>query len=458
MPLARLIRPRTRRAGPALAALLVALPLAAAGGQPLTDREARIRGAVARHHSWALDLLERTVNVGSGTLNLAGVKAVGEVLRAELDALGFATRWVDLPPAMRRAGHLVAERRGPGARPDTRRLLLIGHLDTVFEGPGQQFTLADTVALGAGTSDMKGGNTVILLALRALRAVGALDQMHVTVVFTGDEESPGRPIEGSRAALLEAAAKSDVALAFEGGNARTATIARRGASTWTLTVTGRQGHSSGIFRADAGYGAVFEAARILDQFRQRLAGQPFLTFNPAVFLGGTGVAWDSAAAQGTVAGKVNIVPREVVVHGDLRFLTDGQRDSARAVMREVVDQSLPGTSARISFEDGYPGMPPSDGNRELLAVLDGASQALGYPPVDPLPPDRRGAGDIAFVASMLPSLDGLGVDGFGAHSPEEGMYVPSLRMAAERAAVLMARLSAGPAGPAVTGPRPAPDR
>jgi glutamate carboxypeptidase len=431
------------------------LPMLLAGtadlaAQPLTEREARTRGYIASHAEAAIGLLRRAVDLGSGTRNLEGVRAVGALFRAELDALGFTTRWVELPPEMRRAGHLVADRRGPRADPAGKRLLLIGHLDTVFDGPGQRFTREDTTARGAGTADMKGGDVAMLLALQALHSIGALDEMILTVVLTGDEEEPGRPLEVTRAPLLAAAGRSDVALAFEGGDAATATISRRGSSSWILTVTGRQAHSSGIFRQGTGYGAVFEAARILDQLRQRLAGQPYLTFSPGAIVGGTDVAFDSSATSGTAAGKTNIVARTVVVQGDLRVLTEGQKDSARAVMREVAGQSLPGTSAAVSFTDGYPGMPPSDGSRALLALFDGVSQALGYPAIDALPPDRRGAGDIAFVGHLLPGLDGLGPSGFGGHSPDEGVYLPSLRMAAERAALLMARLARirGAAGPA----------
>ena len=419
----------------------LALVAPALAAQPLTDREARIRGAVARGYEPAVALLQQAVNVGSGTLNLNGVRAVGRLFRHALDSLGFRTEWVELPAELGRAGHLVAERRGAKARPDGKRLLLIGHLDTVFEGPGQRFSRQDTVARGAGTADMKGGDVAILLALRALEAVGALDEMVVTVVMTGDEESPGRPIPVTRQALLDAARRSDVALAFEGGDARTATISRRGSSSWILTVTGRQSHSSGIFQRGAGYGAIFETARILDGFRERLAGQPYLTFNPGAIVGGTDVTFDSTAVGGRTAGKTNIIARSTVVAGDLRFLTEGQKDSARAVMRAVVAENLPGTTARISFDDGYPGMPPTDGARAVLGVFDAVSQALGYPAIEALPPERRGAGDIAFVGTIIPSLDGLGVNGFGAHSPEEGVYLPSLRMAAERAAVLMARLA-----------------
>jgi glutamate carboxypeptidase len=366
---------------------------------------------------------------------------VGAVFRRELEGLGFRVRWVDLPPALRRAGHLVAEQTGTRADPNGKRLLLIGHLDTVFEGPGQRFVRRDSIARGAGTADIKGGDVAMVLALKALASVGALDEMRITVVLTGDEESAGRPVAIARKDLLAAARQSDAALAFEGGDARTGTIARRGASEWILTVRGKQGHSSGIFKDAAGYGAVFEAARILDRFRERLAKEPYLTFNPGVIAGGTDVTFDSVAQTGTVAGKTNIIARTVVVKGDLRSLTRGQLDSARAVMKEIVAEPLPGTSASISFDDGYPGMPPTDANRALLAVFDQASQALGWPPIDALPPERRGAGDIAFVADLVACLDGLGVEGSGSHSPEEEIRLPSLRMAAERAAVLMGRLA-----------------
>jgi len=431
-------------------AVLIAQP-PPASGQSLSPLETRIRGAVASQVDEAVGLLERAVNISSGTLNVAGVRAVGDLFRRELDGLGFATRWVELPATLKRAGHLVAEWNGPKATVGGKRLLLIGHLDTVFEGPAQRFVRRDTVARGAGTADMKGGNVAMVLALKALKRTGALDEMRVIVVLTGDEESPGRPLDISRKALRDAARQSDAALAFEGGDQRTATIARRGSSSWILTVEGRQAHSSGIFREGSGHGAVFEGARILNEFRERLAKQPYLTFNPGVVVGGTEVSYDSSATSGSAGGKTNIIARKLVVHGDLRFLTEGQKDSARAVMRGIVTQSLPGTRATISFEDGYPGMPPTDGSRALLAALDQVSRALGYPAIEPLPPERRGAGDISFVADIVPGLDGLGVEGFGAHSPEEGVYVKSLRTAAERAAVLMYRLARG--GTAALGGR-----
>jgi glutamate carboxypeptidase len=429
----------TRLAGAGLA--LVLLLGSRAEGQELSPREAKIRGYLTANHESAITLLQRAVDIPSGTFNQAGVRAVGALFRRELDSLGFKTRWIDLPASLKRAGHLVAEWSGIRANPNGKRLLLIGHLDTVFEGATQRFARGDTVARGAGSDDDKGGDVAIIMALKALKHVGALDEMRIIVIMTGDEEAAGRPLSVSRRDLIELARRSDVALGFEGGDATNATIARRGASEWILRVQGRQGHSSQIFRGDAGYGAVYEAARILNEFRETLSKQPYLTFNPGTIVGGTDVSYDSAAVRGTTGGRTNIIAKQVVVHGDLRFLTEGQRDSARAAMRAIVANSLPGTTATIWFDDGYPGMPPTDGNRALLALFSEVSQGLGYPAVEGLPPERRGAGDISFVAGIVDALDGLGVSGFGAHSPEEGVYLPSLRLAAERAAVLMIRLS-----------------
>jgi glutamate carboxypeptidase len=434
-------RPRHRAVAPALAAipLLLVLAGARAGAQQgLSEPERRMRDDVARRTEEQIAFLQKVVDIPSGTLNVAGVRRVGDVFRQALDSLGFRTRWVDMPDGMGRAGHLVAEHRG---KPGRTRLLLIGHLDTVFEGEGQQFVREDTIARGAGSGDMKGGDVIILYALKALASAGALKDANVTVVLTGDEESPGDPLDVARQALVEAAKRNDVALAFEGGSDTTATVGRRGASEWRLVVTGKQGHSAGVFGDSAGYGAIYELARILDAFRSQLAGEQYLTFNPGVVVGGTKVDFDTLRLVGTAAGKTNIIAPTAVASGDLRFLSEEQKERARARMREIVAASLPATSAEITFADGYPAMTPTPGNARLLAVYDSASRALGYPGVKALDPGRRGAGDVSFVAPYIDGLDGLGALGGGSHSPREHVDLPALTRQTQRAAVLIYRLS-----------------
>jgi len=129
---------------------------------------------------------------------------------------------VALPDEVGRAGHLSpSERENKG-----KRLLLIGHLDTVFEGDAEKFVRLDTLAAGAGSADMKGGDAVILYALKALQSVGALDGTQIIVALTGDEEDAGPLHLISRKPLIDAAKRSDIALAFE-EDAGKGTVARR---------------------------------------------------------------------------------------------------------------------------------------------------------------------------------------------------------------------------------------
>jgi glutamate carboxypeptidase len=435
----------------ALLLACVVLPLASQG--PLTPQERRIRDAIAAAREDEIAYLQRVVDIPSNTLNLEGVRRVGAVFRASLDSLGFTTSWASLPDEIGRAGHLVAEHKG---KPGTVRLLLIGHFDTVVEPSGPTFVRTDSMATGVGSGDMKGGDVVILYALKALQAAGALRDLNVTVVFTGDEEHPGAPLAVARRDLIDAARRSDIALAFEAGSYDDATVARRGASAWRVTATGRQAHSAGVFGAGAGFGAIYELARILDAFRQQVAGEQYLTFNAATIVGGTDVTYDSVAVSGTAASKLNIIPRSAVVHGDLRFISEEQKERTRAKMRAIVAQHLPGTDATITFQDEYPAMSPTPGNARVLAIYDSVSRALGYGAVLALDPGRRGAGDISFVAPLIDGLDGLGALGTGAHAPGERVNLRALPMQTERAALLLRRLGARPAAEFARPPQPVP--
>ena len=421
-----------------LAIVLLITPAALHAQAQLSKDERRIAQHARRLHEEQVAYLGRVVDMPSGTMNFEGVRRVGAAFRASLDSLGFATRWVDGAP-FARAGHLVAEHRGKAGR---KRVLLIGHLDTVFEGPGQGWSQQDTVGFGAGSSDMKGGDVVILYALKAMQAAGALKDANVTVVMTGDEESAGEPLAMARQALVDAAKASDAALAFEGGQRDQVVTGRRSSTEWRLVVGARQGHSSGVFSNGAGFGAIYEASRILDAFRTRVAYESGITFNPGVIVGGERVTFDSTRLEGTAAGKNNIIAPTVVVSGDLRTVTPAQLDSARAIMRAIVTSgSLAQTHASIAFDDGYPPMAPTAGNERLRAVYDAASRQLGYGPVAGNDPTRRGAGDASFVAPIVDVIDGLGADGAGSHSPQERVWLPSLVMQTERAAVVITRLA-----------------
>ncbi|MBD0373195.1 MAG: M20/M25/M40 family metallo-hydrolase [Pyrinomonadaceae bacterium] len=417
----------------ALLSVLILTPTAST--QSTASDEQRIIAYVDAHADEAVSLLERTVNIESATLNQAGVRQVGKVFGSELESLGFNSRWIEMPKEMKRAGHLFAERTGTRGK----RLLLIGHLDTVLQG--KRFERRGTRASGAGSVDMKGGDVVIIYALKALQSIGALDGTRIIVAMTGDEEYPGLPLSISRRDLVEAAKRSDAALAFEAAAGDTATVARRGSSSWRLEVTAQTGHSSGIFTEGAGSGAVFEASRILNSFYQELKGEQYLTFNPGVIVGGLDVTYDRAEKRGTASGKLNVIAKTVVVEGDLRFISEEQKMRARSRMQEIVARNLPGAKAKISFEDSYPAMSPTPGNYELLRILDEASRASGLGQVTAYDPGRRGAGDVSFVAPYVSGLDGLGARGGGSHEPEEFVELDTLPLLIKRAALLIYRLT-----------------
>ena len=414
-----------------VAALCVVAVVRLSAGQ-LAPIEQAILAAVDQRREAAFDVLARSINIPSATENHAGVKRVGELYAAELNAMGFETRWVE-QPQVGRAGHLVAEHRGTKGT----RILLIGHLDTVLQG--EPFRREGTRAYGSGAADMKSGNAIAIEAVRALHAAGRLVDRQVILVFTGDEEDTGKPYEVSRAALIEAASRSDVALAFEGNEPGTAVVGRRGFSSWRLEVTGSQGHSSGIFGDDRGAGAIFEASRVLSAFYSELR-EPYLTLNPSVAVGGTDVKYDPATFSGTTTGKTNVVPRTMFVEGDMRFLSREQLERARDRMRAIVSANLPRTSAAISFTDGMPSMAPTDGNHALLALLDQVSKDVGTGPVVVHDPSKRGAGDISFVATQVSGLDGLGGWGDLDHAPGEWTDLEEMLKLTKRAALLMNRV------------------
>lgn len=406
----------------------------------LSSQEQQLTHLIKQAMPQTIELLKQSVNINSGTFNINGVKAVGELYAKELRALGFTVEWIAMPDSLKRAGHLVAYRKGKKGK----KLFLIGHLDTVFEPdmPANPFTmLNDSTATGQGVNDMKGGDVLIIAALKAMHQLRMLDETNITVYMTGDEENAGHPREISRGDFIARAKEHDIALAFETAtNLNTVATARRGASGWHLEVEGRQAHSSGVFGA-AGYGAIYEAARIVNSFRETLSKEQYLTFNPGLFMGGSELNYQENAQSGTVSGKTNIISPKTVVIGDLRFISETQKENARNTMRQIVGQSLPGTKASIQFSDGIPAMSPTEGNAKLAVQLSAVSEAMGLGKVNPGNPGSRGAGDISYVAQYLDCLDGLGASGRGAHAPGETINLKEYPLLIQRTAVFLYRLT-----------------
>lgn len=406
----------------------------------LNSVEKKVVAYIDEHLPEAIELLKKATDINSGTLNVEGVKKVGDIFGKELEKAGFKTTWVTLPDSLRRAGHLVATRTGNKGK----KIFIIGHLDTVFEPdmPANPFRmLNDSTATGQGVTDMKGGDVIAILALQALNQFGLLEGSDITVYFTGDEERAGHPVEVSRADFIERAKRCDVALGFEGATGTNiVATARRGASSWLLEVFGKQAHSSGIFSESGGYGAIYEAARIINEFRTSLSTEKYLTFNPGMIAGGAEVNYYENKASADVIGKDNIITPAAIVHGDLRFLTAAQKENARTKMKSIVANHLPGTKAKITFYDGIPSMAPTEGNNRLLSLINQISTDLGMGQTKAGDPGARGAGDISYVAEFLDCIDGLGSIGGGAHAPGETIHLKTIPFLSKRAAMIINRL------------------
>ena len=429
------------RVGLIIVLLGVVTAVPAARQSRLSAVEQRVAAFADRSRSDAEQLLERVVNINSGTMNFAGVRRVGDVFAAEFRALGFRTTWIDGAP-FTRAGHLVAERDGKGPR-----VLLIGHLDTVFESdsPFQRYQRIDAdTARGPGIIDMKGGNVVIVYALRALADAGVLEGKAITVVMTGDEEDPGEPLHLAREALFAAGKAADIAIGFENGNNNpsNANISRRGFTGWTLRVTGTPAHSSQVFTEAVGAGAIYELSRILNGFYTRLSQEALLSANPGVMLGGTTIEFDAPQSRGTAFGKTNVVAEHAMVIGDLRALSSEQLSGAKKTMAEIVGANLPRTGAELTFDDSYPPMAPSEGNRRLLSRLNDVSRDLALGDVTAVDPRAAGAADISFVADHVDmAIDALGLKGKADHTVDETADLRLLPVQIKRAAVLLFRLT-----------------
>jgi glutamate carboxypeptidase len=419
------------------------LPLAPADAA-LSPAERRMAAAIDADQARNEALIERLVELNSGTMNVEGVTRIGAMMTAELRPLGFSVRWAS-KAAIGRAGDVIAHHPGDG---HGRRLLLIGHLDTVFEPssafrhftrkPGEQ-------AEGPGVGDDKGGMVTMLAALRAMATAGTLAGADITVVLTGDEEHGGTPATESKRNLVEAARQADVALDFEpmfrdAQGRDMGSTARRSSGGWTVTAQGRTGHSSLIFSPAFGDGAIYELARIVDAFRAELP-EHGLTFNVGLMAGGMTAAVDPSG-HAEANGKGNVIPATAFASGDLRALTDEQAERAMAKMRAIVARHLPGAMATIAFsEESAPALAATPGNRALLADLNAVNGDLGVPAMPELDPLERGSGDISYVARYLDCLSGLGAYTTGMHGPGETIDLASLRLMARRSAILMSRLT-----------------
>ena len=412
----------------------------------------RILSTIEERRPAALSLLEEIVNIDSFTTRFEGVKKVATVFVREFEALGLDTHWSD-GAGYQRAGHLIARSRNQD-RQELPHVLLIGHLDTAVAS-FRPFSLSPDghTAYGTGVCDMKGGDVILVEALRALHSAEVLDRLRVTVYLAGDEEDTGSPLIQARREFQQIGDQADIAIGFEGGDGdiRNALIGRRGFSTWVLEVTGRRGHAGKVFTEEIGTGAALEMSRILHSFYQTLIQRPNITFNPGVVVAGTEIVQKSGSKPGQVqakhqryrvSGQPNTVTNVARVNGDLRALTPEDLEWAITQMQSIVKENLPGTSATLTVVESGPPFAPTAENEKLFQLYNEGSIALGESPVAAANPRFSGVADINFVAGRVTAaLDGIGIGGANEHREDEEADVSTLPLQTQRAALLLYRIA-----------------
>jgi glutamate carboxypeptidase len=398
-----------------------------------TDRLARLRASLEASLPAYLTDLERLVNVDCGSYTKAGVDEVGAWTGERLASLGAH---VDRHPHPELGDTLVGTFvRDPraGAGPS---VLLIGHLDTVFE-PGtvaaRPFVIRADRAHGPGVSDMKAGLLAGLYALEALRGTAAdrtdwLPVERLVFVANPDEEI-GSP--SSTAIIRELARDVDVALVLEGARDNGDIVSsRKGMMDLRLTIRGRAAHAG--VEPHKGRSAVLEAAHKIVALHALTGRWPGVTVNAGAVHGGT---------------RPNIVAEEASVVLDVRAVERGHLELAEEAVRAIARGStVPDVTTDVELMMRWWPMEKLERSSHLVDLAVAVADSLGFPLEDAA---TGGASDANTTAGMgVPSLDGLGPVGGLDHAPGEYVEVPSI---VPRTALLAGLLAAVGDDPVVAG-------
>jgi glutamate carboxypeptidase len=368
--------------------------------------------------------LERLVNVDCGSYTPAGVNEVGRWTGDFLAALGAEVDYRPDPDG-RLGDTVVATFDG---RPGGPRVLLIGHLDTVFD-PGtvaaRPFRMEDGVAHGPGVTDMKSGLLAGLYALKALIGErGGLPFDRLVFVANPDEEI-GSP--SSTPHIRAIASESDVALVLECARANGDIVsARKGILDIRLRVTGRAAHAG--VEPEKGRSAILEAARLVTDLHALNGRWPGVTVNVGVIGGGT---------------RPNVVPEQCALEVDIRATSREALEVAEAEVRSIAAATEVEDTA-VDFETMARWWPMErlDRSARLVEHAQAVARALGFEVRDAA---TGGASDANTTSGMgVPSLDGLGPIGGNDHSPAEYLDVESIVPRTTLLAGLLLAIAADP--------------
>ena len=383
-----------------IAALLASAFVApAAFGQ---TRDEALFAAAAAEKPAVIRTLENLVNIETGTGDGEGLGSAGKYLEDELKSLGFTvTRSKSAGIVV--GDNIVGKRKGKGGR----NLLLISHMDTVYlKGILEKapFRVEGNKAYGPGIADDKGGNAVIVHALKLLKARGFEDYGTLTVLFNTDEEKGSF---GSRELIQEEAAKADYVLSFEPTSAgkEDLSLGTSGIAYVQVNVTGKASHAGAA--PELGVNALVEASDLVLRTQNIDDKAKGLRFN-----------WTVAKA-GAVS---NIIPASATLNADVRYAKNEDFEAAMKTLEARAQQKkLPEADVKVLVTRGRPAFNAGEGGRKLVdKAVAYYKEAGGELTVT----ERTGGGtDAAYAAlSGKPVIESLGLPGFGYHS-DKAEYV-----------------------------------
>jgi len=386
-----------------------ALRIDAAGAGVRDEELAALRDGVEARLPSFLEDLARLVNIDCGSYTKAGVDEVGRWTAARLRKLGAE---VTVHPNKQLGDTVVGV--FDGARTGGPRLLLIGHMDTVFE-PGtaaeRPFRIENGRAYGPGVTDMKSGLLAGLYAIDALEALLAggeepLPFKRLTFVANPDEEI-GSP--ASTPVIRELARDADASFVLECARANGDIVSsRKGIVDLRVTVHGRAAHAG--VEPEKGRNAILEAARLVEAIQALNGRWPGVTANVGVIRGGT---------------RPNVVPSEAELEVDLRAMARDDQVAAETAVRELArNPSVSDTTIDVTEVARHWPMEKLVRSGRLVEHARALAVRLGFPLNDAA---TGGASDANTTAGMgVPSLDGLGPIGGNDHAPEEYLEVDSI--------------------------------
>jgi glutamate carboxypeptidase len=383
------------------------------GGASAAEMDKALYARAEQAQPAALALLERLVNIDSGTFNGQGLDQVGAIAIEELRKLGAKVETSAAAPAQSRNIQATLTGKGKG------RILLVAHMDTVFPdgaAAARPFRVQERRAYGPGIMDDKGGIVIALAALKMLRDSGFTAYGKITLLLNTNEETGSH---GTRALMEKLAREHDVALNLEPGRAADGLVVqRKGSGEIELDVTGKAAHAG--VAPDAGRNAAMEAAHQMLQLAKLGDSAKQTTVNFTVIKSGE---------------RSNVIPDRAEVQADVRVAVPEEFDRVEKDLARISAQHLiPDTTVTARLRRGFPPMPKSPVTDALAAKAQAVYAELGRKLTLE---SSGGAADSSLTfAAGVPSIDGLGIVGGGIHTPEEYAEVDSI---APRA-YLLARL------------------